>query len=136
MIYTKLYFEICVSVLADTDMENWEECIEDICEDFKSPIEETPTVPIDLHETTTTMNQSSTIVLWLLHFLVSLQRKHAIPAVALNALLKFLSTVFRVLSPFSEMMATIAKECPSSLYYLHKKLGIKKDDFLKYVVCP
>ena len=96
-------------------MENWEECIDDICEDFRSSIEETPTAPIDLHETPTTMNQGSTIVLWLLHFLVSLQRKHAIPAVALNALLKFLSTVFQVLSPFSEMMAMVAKECPSSL---------------------
>ena len=117
-------------------MENWEECIDDICEDFRSSIEETPTVPIDLHETPTTMNLGSTIVLWLLHFLVSLQRKHTIPAVALNALLKFLSTVFQVLSPFSEMMATVAKECPSSLYGLHKKLGIKNDDFLKYVVCP
>ena len=119
-----------------TDMENWEESVEDISEDFRSLVEETPVLPTDLHETSTTVNQGSTIVLWVLHFLIALQRKHAISAVALNALLKFLCAVFKLLSPFSEVMATMAREFPSSLYGVHKRIGIMNDDFLKYVVCP
>ena len=62
-----------------TDTENWEECVEDIFEDFESTkanTDESPTVPDDLHEPSTERNQGSTIVLWLLHFLVALQKKN------------------------------------------------------------
>ena len=108
-----------------TDTESWEECVEDICEDFESTkanTDESPTLPDDLHEPSTERNQGSTIVLWLLHFLVALQKKRAIPGVVVNTLLMFLCTLFRVLSPFSEVIATLARECPSSLNSAHKTL--------------
>ena len=41
-----------------------------------------------------------------------------------------------MLSPFLEVIATLAREYPSSLNSAHKTLGIKRDVFVKYVVCP
>lgn len=118
------------------EMKSWEESVEDLCEDFKCTSAQGKPLPTDLHDTSTTVNQGSTIVLWLLHFVKALQRKHSMPSVVLNAILKFLRAIFTVLSPCSEVIAMIARKCSSSLYGAHKRLGIQRDDFVKYMVCP
>ena len=76
------------------------------------------------------------LITWIIAFLAALQRKHLIPDVALEALLKFLSTFLKVLGAFSVEVANIAKKFPSSFHRMLNYARIDKNDFTKFVVCP
>ena len=43
---------------------------------------------------------SSSLVLWVVHFIALLQRKHYIPDSAISLLLQFLSILFKIMGPF------------------------------------
>ena len=59
-----------------------------------------------------------------------------IPDIAIGALLKFLWTLLKVLSPLSVEISHIFQVFPTSFYAMLKFADIKKDDFTTYVVCP
>ena len=94
-----------------------------------------PSLPQDESESSSSNTSTRSIVLWLTGFLLLLQAKHFIPDAAMNALLKFLSVLFRVMGRFSTFVASIAPTIPSSVFML-RKAGNKSSDFTKYVVCP
>ena len=71
---------------------------------------------------------------WLIGFLVTLQAKFYFPDSALNIIVKFFSAFFTVLGQTSPFMELLAKNFPSSLHNMRKKIG-KKDSFSKYIVC-
>ena len=69
-------------------------------------------------------------------FLAAFQRRHLIPYIAIRALLKFLWTLLKVLSPLSVEISHIFQVFPTSFYAMLKFADIKKDDFTTYLVCP
>ena len=54
----------------------------------------------------------------------------------MEALLRFLGTFFKVLSPLSTNITDFSKHFPASLYTMLKFAGINKHDFTTYIVCP
>lgn len=68
-------------------------------------------------------------------FICTWQSSHVIPDVAINNLLLFLSDLFNALSAEVVALAGIASIVPSSIYKLYKYIGLKKDNFTKFVVC-
>ena len=62
------------------------------------------------------------LLLWLVHFLALLQKKHFLPDAALVMLLRFLSIFFKVVSRLSPQLTTFSEQFPSSLYKFRKLL--------------
>ena len=77
------------------------------------------------------------LLIWLLHFLALLQKKHFLPDAALNLLLHFLYIFFKVLYRLSphDQLARIVHDFPPTTYKFHKLLYAQNKQFLKYVVC-
>ena len=78
---------------------------------------------------------TESIVLWLTGFLLLLQARHFIPDAAMDALLKFIGVLFRVLGRLSSVVASIALAIPNSVYRL-RKTAKNSRNFTRYVVCP
>ena len=72
---------------------------------------------------------------WLCLYLTLWQYTFGITDSSIELLLKFLKTLFTVLSDKYPMLKTLSLSIPPSLYLLHKKLGTDKEKFTKYVVC-
>ena len=104
------------------DTEVWEE--EGIEQDLESTIYEE-----------SSRDTNIPLLLWLVHFLALLQKKHFLPDAALVMLLRFLSIFFKVVSRLSPQLITFSEQFPSSLYKFHKLLGTHKETFLRYVTC-
>lgn len=73
--------------------------------------------------------------MWVVGFLIQLQTKHYIPDNALNMLLKFFYTLFRIRGQFSGFVSGIVAHFPSSLHRLKKSLP-HSHQFTRFVVCP
>lgn len=80
-------------------------------------------------------DSSLSLVLWLVYFLNLLQKKHFMPNAALSLLLSFLSLFFKVLGRLSPQVSGIAQHFPSTVYQMHKLLGLPKESFTRYVTC-
>lgn len=76
-----------------------------------------------------------TLLIWFCMFLCTWQAVSALPDSAMNHLLSFLWTFFSQLGEESVIFSSFAAVFPGSVYLLWKKLGLKKDNFLKFVVC-
>ena len=121
--------------------EVWEdECSSHLTEDIDDLVS-VETEPDELDNSFTIDADNSkamTIVLWVAHFLLALQRRHLLPDAVLSLLLTFFSVLFRVLgrASSSDTIVQIVAAFPPSLYHLHKLVGYQKDSFIKYVTCP
>ena len=73
--------------------------------------------------------------MWLTGFLLLLQARHFIPDAAMNALLKFIGVLLRVLGRLSPLVASVALAIPTSVYRL-RQTAKNSIDFTRYVVCP
>lgn len=93
-----------------------------------------PSLPQDESDLSSTNTSTRSVVLWLTGFLLLLQAKHFIPNAAMNALLKFLSVLFRVMGRFSAFVASVVPAIPPSVFML-RKASNNYSDFTKYVVC-
>ena len=114
---------ICItdsdSIDTDNEMEVWEEEIEDFNETFE--VDDQISVPHPL-------------ILWIVYFIALLQKKHYIPNTAISLLLKFLYTVFMILSKTTPNLEFF-KQFPKSFYQMQKILDTKTQAFQRYVVC-
>ena len=106
----------------------WDDNAEDI--DFLSD-EDPSHFPADCHVDN---SKQMALITWISVFLLQLQARHYIPDVVLDALLKFLHTLFCILGKFSDFVNGIATYFPCSLYRLHQQVGFR-ESFEKYVVC-
>ena len=118
-----------------SDDEVWED------DDHQSKSSVIDDCDISESEDITTLNYNGgsrveILVTWIIAFLAALQRKHLIPDSAIGALLKFLGTIFKVLSPLSTEITQLSRAFPSSFHMMLKFAAVKKDDFLTFVVCP
>lgn len=82
-----------------------------------------------------TDTSTSAVVLWLVYFIIALQKKHYIPDVAVSTLLKFLAAFFKVIGLCFPQTTDLFKHFPSSLYQLRKVVGTSEEKFKRYVVC-
>ena len=84
-------------------------------------------------------DQSSTdpLLLWLVHFIALLQKRHFLPDAALVLLLRFFAIFFNILSGISPQLTSFSQQFPPGLYKFHKLLGARQEEaFVRYVVCP
>lgn len=79
--------------------------------------------------------QITALTQWLICFLIRFQSKYYIPDAAIDALLKFLYTLFLVIGRFSSNVAGITRILPKTLYSMRNVVGYN-DSFQRYVVCP
>lgn len=85
----------------------------------------------DSHEQSSTEN---VLVTWLVLYLLRLQSNHYIPDVAIDSLLKFLSTLFCVLGLFSTTCKLLSQHMPHCVYSLKQHAGLISK-FEQLVVC-
>ena len=116
-----------------SDDEVWED------DDHQSKSSVIDDCDISESEDITTLNYNGgsrveILVTWIIAFLAALQRKHLIPDSAIGTLLKFLGTIFKVLSPLSTEITQLSRAFPSSFHMMLKFAAVKKDDFLTFVV--
>ena len=113
----------------NNDVELWDDEA-DLIEDHEF-VQEclTPRLPQD----SDIISVTHPMVVWIVGFLLLLQAKHYIPGAAINALLKFLSVLFRVLGPHSTVIAHLAASMPTSVYCLNKH--VNPTDIRYFVVC-
>ncbi len=109
-------------VIAPSDVEVWEE------EGVEEDIEDHMGKP---DETFLDVDSSRSLVLWLVHFLALLHKKHCLPNVALALLLRFLSVFFAILARMSPQLAGISQHFPFTLYQLQKLLGGSGEAFVR-----
>lgn len=76
------------------------------------------------------------LVLWLIHLLALLQRKHYIPDSAIDFLPKLLSTFFSILCQFYPEISPVVYSFPVTLYRMRQLLNIQEGSFIRYVTCP
>ena len=80
-------------------------------------------------------SSATSLVSWLLIFLLKLQTRYFIPDAALKLLIKFFSIFFTVLGQFSPFIKTIKNFFPKSLYDVKNYVNLN-NSFRKYVICP
>ena len=88
-------------------------------------------------------HQSSTqtltiLIKWLIYFLLFWQATCKISDNGLEWLLPFMFQFLHVMriNCSSEYLSQLALMCPSSLYLLRKFVNLKRDNFVKFAVCP
>lgn len=77
-----------------------------------------------------------TLVIWLIHLLALLQKKHYIPDTAIDFLLKLFATFLSVMCRFYPEISPIVNSFPGTLYRMRQILKIQEGSFIRYVTCP
>ena len=100
-----------------------------------------PTIPgqlpsVDFNPAQGLRESMNSIIRWILLFLCLWSSLCVISDNALEILLEFLRAVFDSLATVIPSIGSFAALFPKSLHLLKKQLGIDKDEFMKYVVCP
>ena len=111
----------------------WENALhEDLQADFLEPDAndqlETPVNNV------TEICSEKALVRWLLLFILKLQARHYISALAINSLLKFLYVFFSIIGLQSNFVAKLASSFPKSIHLLQIYFGIE-EEFTRFVVC-
>ena len=116
----------------ETDGDNYVESSFDDLEMSSSEEEEGETTK------TTGLSISNSVVKLIIMFLVVWKTLHNISDSAICILCAFFKKVIELLAKISQSKAIkdIANLLPNSLYMIRKYLGIKREDFQKYIVCP
>lgn len=114
--------------------EVWDLASEDVETDFPQSQSQHPSV--DVNNTATSGGNIKDIVRWLLIFLCLWSSFCTLSDNALEILLSFLRAAFDSLGTILPVVAGFAVLLPRSVHLLRKQLGLDKDRFIKYVVCP
>ena len=114
--------------------EVWDLASEDVETDFPQSQSQLPSV--DVNNTSTLGGNFKDIVHWLLIFLCIWSSFCTLSDNALEILLSFLRAAFDSLGTLFPVVAGLAVLFPRSVHLLWKQLGLDKDRFIKYVVCP
>ena len=80
-------------------------------------------------------SRASSLITWIIGFIIIFQARHVISDSAIEALLKFLCILMKILGQFSEFLQDMAGRIPSSVYMLFKTVK-NRINFTKFVVCP
>ena len=110
-------------------MELWEG-VENLIDDYEF-VQECLPPPLPKDPDNSTINNP--IVSWMVGFLLLLQAKHGVPDTAINAFLRFLRVMLRILGRHSIVVGSLAISIPSSDYNLNKHVRSSGVRYL--VVC-
>ena len=114
--------------------EVWDVVGEDVETDFPQDQGQLPSV--DVNGRSIASRNLKDIVHWLLIFLCLWSSFCTLSDNALEILLSFLRAVFDSLTTLFPVVGSFAILFPRSVHLLRKQLGLDKDRFTKYVVCP
>ena len=103
----------------EKETEVWEEEVEDFGE---------------IAEFDDRSNVPHPLVLWIVKFIALLQKKRYIPSAAISPLLKFLYTIFMILSKTTPNLEFF-QQFPKSVYQMQRIMDTKMEVFQRYVVC-
>lgn len=120
----------------DEDEELWSGIsLSDIDGDF-TLAEERGDQPVEDDSPTDDLMMKSTLLFqWLCLFLCSWQSINVLPDSVLANLLSFLYDFFCLLTAENVFLVSTTTLFPPTIYKLYKNLGLKKDNFSKYVIC-
>lgn len=118
----------------DIRREVWDVVGEDVETDFPQDQGQLPSV--DVNRRSIASRNLKDIVHWLLIFLCLWSSFCTLSDNALEILLSFLRAVFDTLTTLFPVVGSFAMLFPRSVHLLRKQLGLDKDRFTKYVVCP
>ena len=117
----------------DDDPEEWHEEVDDLLEDMAN---DEPLPEPNRHRSST---KTLTILLqWFIYFLLFWQATCKISDNGLEWLLRFMFQFMHVMGITfrSEYLCQMSLMLPSSLYLLRKFVNLKRDNFVKFAVCP
>ena len=103
---------------------------------FRETSTDEPQILTQLHsdDQCTIMHKS---LIWCIMTFVSLfQTLHFIPDRATDWLLQFIGILLKFLGRYSDFIAVVAANIPTSVYMRNKQLFGGGSEFIKYVVCP
>ena len=117
----------------EEDTEEWHEDVDDLLQDVghDEPLPE----PIQHRSTTQTL---TTLLQWLIYFLLFWQATCKLSDNGLEWLLRFMFQFLHAvgITCNSEYLCQMALMLPSSLYLLRQFVNLKRDNFVKFAVCP
>lgn len=76
------------------------------------------------------------LMMWFVHLLALLQKKHYIPDTAIDFLLKLLAVFFTVLRRLYPEISPVVDIFPGTIYQMRQFLKLGKGTFVRYVTCP
>ena len=114
--------------------EVWDLPGEDVDTDFPQDQGQIPSV--DVSNTSRVNGSFKHLLRWLLIFLCLWSSFSSLSDNALEILLTFLRAMFDSMGTIFPVVASFAVLFPKSVHLLRKQLGLDKDRFIKYVVCP
>ena len=126
-----IYHERVPQALFD---EVWDLPGEDVDTDFPQDQGQLPSV--DVYDTSRINGSLKHLLRWLLIFLCLWSSFSSLSDNALEILLTFLRAMFDSMGTIFPVVASFAVLFPKSVHLLRKQLGLDKDRFIKYVVCP
>ena len=92
--------------------------------------------PIEAPQSNTPRSQKLVFVTWIVYFLLVWQSACHVSDNGLEWLLQFMSKFFHVIGLQCNYVAGIAAVFPGTLYLMRKFLGMDRDAFQRYIVCP
>ena len=113
-------------------IEFWEDAIKDVIIDF----DEDTSLSIDAEDMESTYLNQLSLVKWISLFLLFWTAQFQISDNALEIMLRFFNTLFTVSQRYAPWFGGVLMFLPTSVYFLHKRLELGLDRFMKYVVCP
>jgi len=117
---------------SDEEEENVE--LDGLGDEYLKDMERATNTPVE--EPPSRCGTARILVTWVLYFLVVWQAAVHLSDNGLEWLLRFFSKFFFVVGLQSDFVAGIAAIFPGSLYLMRKYIGIDRDSFTRYVVCP
>ena len=129
------YMEVDLERASET-IEFWEDAIEDVIIDFDEDAEPAASLSIDAEDMEMTYLNQRSLVKWICLFLLFWTARFQISDNALELMLRFLNILFTVCQHYAPWFGGVVMFLPTSVYFLHKRLGLGRDRYTKYVVCP
>ena len=115
------------------ELEYWEESDSELQEDFSTDEPQTLT---ELHSDSQCSVTHRSLIWCIMTFVSLFQTLHFIPDRAADWLLQFIGILLKFLGRYSEFIAVVAANIPTSVYMRNKQLFGGGSEFIKYVVCP
>ena len=117
----------------DEDSEDWHEDVDDLLEDMAGD----EPLPEPTHHQSS-VQKLTTLIQWLIYFLLFWQASTKLSDNGLEWLVRFLFQFLHITGETfnCEYLCQLALMLPSSLYLLRKFVNSKRDNFVKFAVCP
>lgn len=132
------YMEVDLERARET-IEFWEDAIEDVITDFNEDDADagpSASLSVDAEDMEWRFAHQISLVKWICIFLLFWTAQFQISDSALELMLRFFNTLFSVCQHYAPWFGGVVMFLPTSLYFVRKMLGLDRDKYTKFVVCP